>query len=542
MQMYIDSYVVIGSGPSGVMAASTLIEQGKKVIMLDAGITENKNTTIPADENFIYLRKNDFQQHKYFIGEEFEGIPSDKIKVGAQLTPTRSYMIKDTDKLIPVVSDNFTPMESLSCGGLGIGWGLGCYVYSNNELKLAGLDADSMGKAYQVISNRIRISGPDDDFCKLVLGNLYNIHPPLKYDNNISILIDKYKKNKNKFNSKGLYLGSPSLAMLSEDYANRYKTKYNDMDFYSDYGKSAWRPYITLEKLKKNSNFTYVGNILVTTIENTDNNQVKINYINIVDKSTGEIICSKLLLACGALGSARIVLRSAKGKIKRLPILCNPYSYMPCFNIKMLGKPLSYDKTSMAQAMLIYDTDGTETEIVSLAFYTYRSLMTFRMIEEVPLGIKDSIKLLKLLQSGFVIAGIHHPDFPSKNKYLELIDFPDSITSDALSAHYKLNSDEEKKIRKHEKTVKRYLRKLGCYPVKKLSPGAGGSIHYAGTLPFSQNEDEYGTTYPDGSLNGFKNIYIADGSGFKYLPAKGITFSLMANAHNVALNSTKNEQ
>jgi hypothetical protein len=38
-----------------------------------------------------------------------------------------------------------------------------------------------------------------------------------------------------------------------------------------------------------------------------------------------------------------------------------------------------------------------------------------------------------------------------------------------------------------------------------------------------------------------KNIYIADGSGFRYLPAKGITLSLMANAHLTALYAIKDE-
>jgi hypothetical protein len=40
-------------------------------------------------------------------------------------------------------------------------------------------------------------------------------------------------------------------------------------------------------------------------------------------------------------------------------------------------------------------------------------------------------------------------------------------------------------------------------------------------------------------LGGTKNVFVADGSGFKYLPAKGLTLTLMANAHLVALNSLK---
>jgi len=535
-----EEYIVIGSGPTGVMAAQTLLEQGKSVSMLDVGITQNADIIETPEKNFLELRKNDTEQYKYFIGEKHESLSNNNIKVGAQQTPSRIYMTAEADKTIPIISDNFAAMESLSLGGLGVGWGLGCYVYSDNELKKVGLDADKMKQAYNVIADRIRISGANSEFRSYTLGHLKNIHPPLKTDNNISILKDLYNKNKDKFDSKRIYFGEPSLALLSEDYAKRKKNSYNDMDFYTDYGNSAWRPNITFQELKKNKNFKYTNNILVISIENIDK-YVKINYINLKNKTNGHIICKKLILACGALGTARIILRSMKHKIKRVPILCNPYYYMPCFNIKMLGKPLSYNKTSMAQAMMIYDTDGTQSDIISLALYTYRSLMTFRMLKEVPLGIKDSIKILKLLQSGFVIAGVHHPDSPSSNKYLELREHNKSITGDALYAHYEQNKEEKKKISKHEKTIKKYLKKISCYPIKKIASIAGNSIHYAGTLPFSENINEYGTTHPTGKLNAMKNIYIADGSGFRYLPAKGITLSLMANAHLTALYAIKDE-
>ena len=80
---------------------------------------------------------------------------------------------------------------------------------------------------------------------------------------------------------------------------------------------------------------------------------------------------------------------------------------------------------------------------------------------------------------------------------------------------------------------------LGCYAIRRIHPGHGSSIHYAGCLPFNDEEKKF-TVSSSGKLNGTKNIFIADGSGFKYLPAKGITFSLMANAHLVAKNVLKN--
>ena len=80
---------------------------------------------------------------------------------------------------------------------------------------------------------------------------------------------------------------------------------------------------------------------------------------------------------------------------------------------------------------------------------------------------------------------------------------------------------------------------LGCFAIKRVDPGIGASIHYAGTLPFNKEEELLTLSY-NGRLNGTKNVFVADGSGFSYLPAKGLTLSLMANAHSVAKNVLKN--
>ena len=67
---------------------------------------------------------------------------------------------------------------------------------------------------------------------------------------------------------------------------------------------------------------------------------------------------------------------------------------------------------------------------------------------------------------------------------------------------------------------------------------AGASIHYGGTLPFAENGSN-GSTHPKGRLNGFKQVFIADGSGFQFLSGKGLTLTLMANAHNVAKHAAE---
>ena len=84
-------------------------------------------------------------------------------------------------------------------------------------------------------------------------------------------------------------------------------------------------------------------------------------------------------------------------------------------------------------------------------------------------------------------------------------------------------------------TTRQALRTLGCVAPRsmvKVLP-RGSSVHYAGTLPMTMCDEEH-TTRSDGSSRGFPGLHIVDGAGFPWLPAKNITFTLMANATRIA--------
>ncbi len=76
-------------------------------------------------------------------------------------------------------------------------------------------------------------------------------------------------------------------------------------------------------------------------------------------------------------------------------------------------------------------------------------------------------------------------------------------------------------VQRTEKLFRKVLKQVGCWPIKKVFPGFGASAHYAGTLPFSDNPDAFGLR-SCGKLISTRNVYAADASGFKYLPAKGL--------------------
>jgi choline dehydrogenase-like flavoprotein len=79
------------------------------------------------------------------------------------------------------------------------------------------------------------------------------------------------------------------------------------------------------------------------------------------------------------------------------------------------------------------------------------------------------------------------------------------------------------------------FRRIGFLTARALCqyPGMGAAIHYAGCLPMRENPGRY-ELYPDGLLFGTRRVYVADGACFPRLPAKNLTFTIMANAMRIA--------
>ena len=104
-----------------------------------------------------------------------------------------------------------------------------------------------------------------------------------------------------------------------------------------------------------------------------------------------------------------------------------------------------------------------------------------------------------------------------------------------LVAHYQEDPAEPAQIRDAVRRTGRALRALGAV----IPPGMirilpkGASVHYAGTLPMSRSPIPLGST-PDGRSWDFPNLYFGDGATFPFLPAKNLTFTLMANAVRIA--------
>ncbi len=524
--------VVVGSGPAGAQAAQTLVERGARVTMLDVGVTDPRWRTAIPPGDFTTLRHADPEQYRYFLGEDFEGVAWGAVRPGAQLTPPRRYVARGVERWTPLASTTFLPLESLGYGGLGSAWGLGCFVFSAAELASVGLDAATMRPAYAAVARRIGIAAArDDDTAPYALGDLDDVQAPLAIDAVAERLLAVYARRRAALRARGFALGRPPVALLTADLDDRSATRYDDMDFYSDAGESAYRPWTTVDALRRRPTFEYLAGRLVLRFA-ARGDGVAVESLR-TDTGEREVLdARRLVLAAGVLGTARIVLRSL-GPEQTLPLLCNHFCYLPCVVPAMLGKPVARRKSSMVQLVLFHDADGRHADVAMASLYTYRSLMLFRIVKDAPIDFADGRRVMRFLQSGLVIAGLHHPESPGPAKHVALAADASSPTGDVLRGTYALGDAERARTRERERRYVAALRSLGCFALRRLYPGEGSSAHLGGTLPFADDERAF-TLARDGRLHGTDRVWVADGSGFRFLPAKGVTLTLMANAHRVA--------
>jgi hypothetical protein len=302
------------------------------------------------------------------------------------------------------------------------------------------------------------------------------------------------------------------------------------MDFWADHARAVYRPRWTLEELRALANFTYVPGRLVRSFrERADG--VEVSATNLATGGDETHAARALVLAAGVLGTARIVLGSLGLHERPVPIVANPYTYAPCLNLAMFGREPADERHSLAQLMATFAPSDRRDPAAFVSVYSYRSLLTFKLMKETPLGARTALRLLGALIPMLTILGIHHADYPTPAKTM-LLRRDRSGAPDRLVIRYGLDAGENERIDRAERAILRAFRVLNCYALKRVRPGHGSSIHYAGSFPMADKPGELRTSR-DGLLARTAAVYLADGSLLPDLPAKGLTLTLMANADRI---------
>ena len=530
-------FTIVGSGATGVHFALSVLQRGYSVEMLDIGWVPD--APVNPGENYTQLKHSLDDPCAYFLGERFEGV----VLPGSGgefygIPPSKNYVLKSVPQF-RLDSDNFAPAVSFARGGLAEAWTAGCYPFNDHELEDFPFNYADIGPYYNEIAARIGINGAVDD-----LSDFIPIHDglqtPLRMDEHSQLLLARYRSQRKFFRQKlDCRIGRSRYAVLSSEFRDRERCGYLGRCLWGCPSRSIYTPSVTLEECRSHRKFTYTNHQYVNYFQYDEEGRINRLMVESVDgKKHRKIDVNTLVLAAGTLSTARIFLESVyrgSGRRIRLPgLMDNRQVHMPFLNFSMIGRPIQSDSYQFNQLALGLETQLSKHYIHGL-ITTLKTSMIHPIVEKLPFDLKTSLHLFRNLHAALGLVNINFHDTRRDENHITLAD-------ETESAHPKLrisysSPDTEAETVKHAlKRVRRALLRLGCFapPGMVYVRPTGGGVHYAGTLPMSASSKTPWTTTPDCQSRDFDNLYIVDGSTYPFLPAKNITFTLMANAVRVA--------
>lgn len=515
--------LIIGSGAAGAAAALQLASRGLRPTMIDVGYEAGKEPPL-TDNLYDYCAAKD--AFDILVGEDFEGLVNldpGKPPVPAKLTSPRiRFVTEGSENLSPVDAENFGLIQSFALGGLGNAWGAGLMRFTDRDLENFPLSETDLQSYYDRLTKEIGISGANDDLAAY-FGEEKNLQPPLKLSRNASHILSRYGQKKMSLNTKGVFIGRPRLGILTGDLGDRKAFTCNNLEFWQPGLSGVYSPDITVKKLVREGRLDYRPGLLAERWTR-EGDSLRVRTRSVKGSEAHIIDCKRLVLAAGAVNSAKLALSSRMDYETRLTLLDNPALQFPLIFPNRIGGRLETEAFGLTQLNLILDSD--DYGLIQGSILEVTSPPRAEFFGHFPLAARDNIRLLRWMLPALMVMQVFFPASASDGASLRL------KADGTLEIRGKEQSFSKPLIRE----LIRICRSVGAYTVYPLTVFVtpGHAIHYAGTLPMSKNPDSALNCTVEGELSGEPGVFVVDAALFPRLPAKNFSFAVMANAMRIA--------
>lgn len=527
-------FVVVGSGASAVHFALSVLERGHEVLMLDVG-REKPATTMP-EASLAELKDQLDDPVEYFLGRSFESVlfPGS----GAEyygFPPSKNYVFAGVPQF-NWRADGFKPLSSFARGGLAEAWTGGVYPFTDAELEAFPFGYADIGQFYDLVADRIGISGEVDDLSRFMPVHAH-LMPPLELDRHSTVLLDRYRQVRGRLNARRCFVGRSRLATISRDKDGRKACDYLGRCLWGCPTRSLYTPSVTLDACRRFPGFRHETGVYVRHFAVDRQQRAASLVVEIIASGAVETIpVDTLVLAAGALSSCRIFLesiyRSTGQAIALTGLMDNPQVLMPFVNLRMITRAFDPDTYQYHQLGMGLEGDTPQAYIHG-QITTLKTALIHPLVQSLPFDLKTSLAVFGNLHAALGLVNINLHDTRREPNTLSL----EPSGSDApgrLHIHYHVGDAERDRVRGAMRRVRRALWDLQCLVPPGMSHirPMGASVHYAGLLPMTTTSSAW-TTEPNGRSRDVANVYFADATTFPSLPAKNLTFTLMANAARI---------
>lgn len=516
--------IIVGDGAAGVAAAFPLVERGVEVLMLGGA---PRDVEPPLEAGSLADVRRDAGQWRMLIGERYEAL-DDTASVSPKFrAPRYSALFRGFNERYRVRTRNFNSVGTLAGGGLSTAWGAGVSIYDDADLAEYPLALRDLLPSYRRVSERIGVSGVNDDDLAAALGHDEHLLPPTELHDNAQALLSRYHRNRRHARARGVLLGRGRNAVLTRDLGERNGCVYCGRCLWGCPRNAIWAASYDLPTLKRHANFRHVaGRFATALVKRADGWRVVAE--NGDSTSAAHFDGERVLLACGAIGSAKLVLDALDRRDEDVPLQTCPVANFALLVLRPRPQPLADDRLfALSQLCFQVSEPRLRGGYAIGHFFPAQGVPAGDLVRNAGFSYPLSRRVMRRLQP-LLLVGTCFFDAAYTRHTLRLTGagevaivgrFAEDLAGHAALVRNALAG-----------TFRRYGALLPARGFRLGEPGA--DIHYGGSVPMRPSPAP-GEANDLGEVRGLPGVHVVDGASLTHLAAKPHTLTLMANADRI---------
>jgi choline dehydrogenase-like flavoprotein len=248
----------------------------------------------------------------------------------------------------------------------------------------------------------------------------------------------------------------------------------------------------------------------------------------------GEMLASRVLVACGCVSSTRLMLESMGRRHAVLRLIDSQYFMVPLVTPRAAHVGVATQGNTLAQVFLELEDRSVSAHTVHLQIYTFNDLMLAALAARLPLSQITLERALRPLFGRLLVAQgyLHSRESPDITLHLEPGRLRLVGESGAAGVGRESGAASVSRVVRRVATAGHLL---GMFPIPGLvQPGLPGKgNHVGGSFPMRRTPGDLESDVL-GRPRGFDRIHVVDASVFPSVPATTVTLTVMANAHRIA--------
>jgi hypothetical protein len=529
-------YYVIGSGPAGVACAKALLAAGRRVRMLDAGLTLEPERAGLVEQ--LKARPPEAWTPAELAAYQ-AGMNPDVGGVPLKLVYGSDFAYREADAHLGTHYEDVGLRPSFAKGGLSNVWGAAMMPFLDSDMAEWPFRLSALAPHYTAVLQFTGLAACGDqlaDLFPLYTGDFTELRPSQQAQR----FLGKLERNREVLAQAGIRFGRSRLGVRGNLPSSEGGCVYCRLCMYGCPYGYIYTSADTVAQLQSNPHFSYQPGVIVNRVRESPREAEMLGY----DRTTRQALTwrgSRVFLAAGTIATTRILLRSLGAYDQTVWLKDSQYFLVPLALFRKVRGATRESLHALSQLFIeMADLAGQDTT-AHVQIYSNNDLISqavagaFGSLQR-PLGF-----LVRDLQERLLVAqGYIHSRHSSRIAVCLRKDPGTGTERLILSAE--LNPSARTQVRKLVFRLCKQAWHLGAMPLPVMLKIAepGRSFHSGGSFPMSKEPRGFQTDLL-GRLPGWRRIHAADATVFPSIPATTITFSAMANAHRIGWEAAREE-